>query len=54
MELTEDHEDINQIPEKIKKLPDFQQDKMLHFVAQQIQIHMSSLGNPRRRRWSTE
>ena len=53
VELTEeDHDDINQILEKIKTLPDFQQDKMLQFVAQQM--HMSSLRNPRQRRWNTE
>ena len=53
VELTEeDHDNINQIIEKTKTLPDFQQDKMLQFVAQQM--HMSSLSNPRRRRCSTE
>ena len=48
IELTEeDHEDINQILETIKILPDFHQEKMLQSVSQQM--HMSSLRNPRRR-----
>ena len=48
IELTEeDHEDINQILETIKTLPDFHQEKMLQSVAKQM--HMSSLRNPRRR-----